>query len=193
MDHQSMLKPLYRNSYYQALRIWHQYSLLNTRIRRKAVMDELSLVKTISGLTTLDEALAAFYLSQAEQFILDYCGLEALPVKLQNTKVQIAAKMIKENTTDSGTKGSAGQVQDSVSSLSDGNQSVSYGASKGQVASFTYDQQSIVDAFQFVLNRYRKLKHDAFVCRQPEGSRRPGGISEVNRKDYYTTPNVVRK
>ena len=156
-------------------------------------MDELALVKALTGLTNLDDTIAAFYLSQAEQFILDYCGICSLPKQLEGVKVQIAAKMIRENTSEDGSKGSAGEVKGTVSSLSDGNQSVSYSSGAGSSSSFTYDQASIVTAFGTMLNRYRKLKHDGGLCRYRDeqmGIRRPGGKSEA---DFYTTPNVVRK
>lgn len=156
-------------------------------------MDELALVKALTGLTNLDDTIAAFYLSQAEQFILDYCGIDTLPKQLQGVKVQIASKMIQENTTSGGAKGSAGEVKGTVSSLSDGNQSVSYSSGAAASASFTYDQASIVTAFGYILNRYRKLKHDGRICRcidKDMGIRRPGGNNEL---DYYTTPNVTRK
>lgn len=153
-------------------------------------MDELATVKAITGLANLDDTLAAFYLAQAEQFILDYCGICSLPKQLQGVKVQIAAKMIAENVSADGTAGSAGQVKGSISSLSDGNQSVSYSSGAAGTASFTYDQASIVTAFGYMLNRYRRLKHDGCLHRPTHlGTRRPGGRSEL---DYYTTPNVSR-
>lgn len=147
-------------------------------------MDQLELVKTLTGLTNLDSDIAAFYLSLAEQFILDYCGIETLPNQLVAVKVQIAAKMIQENTSQSGTKGAAGEVKGAASSLTDGNQSVSYQLGGEASASFTYNQASIVSAFGYMLNRYRKLKHDGHVC---DNNKRGKQVSEV---EMYRTPTT---
>lgn len=156
-----------------------------------SLAEQIELVQLITGNQQVNQKLVAFYLTAAENFILTYCGICTLPPALQQVQVQIAAKMLMEQTTigSSGMQqGSVGSETGAIAGLGDGNQSVSYVQNKGMAASFSYDEQSIIDAFGSILNRYRRFTTDG--KNKSLGTRRPGGFNEL---DHYTAPNVTRR
>jgi hypothetical protein len=155
-----------------------------------SLQEQIDMVKLITGNQQSDSKLVAFYLDAAASFIKAYCGICTISPQLEQVQVQIAAKMLTEQTktnADGSQSGAVGSGIAAVGSLSDGNQSVSYVQTAGATASFSYDEASIVAAFGNILNRYRVFKTDS-GCRSA-GVRIPGGCNELG---YYTTPDIRR-
>ncbi len=124
-------------------------------------MSDIALVKALIGNNDISDDIVAFYLDSVEKFILGYCNLKTIPEELKPTLIEIAALRVRANT--SGSNAAIGEGIKSVSSLSDGNQSIAYQAS-GTFRQFI-SNDDIIAAYGSILDRWRKMVVDRPVSR----------------------------
>lgn len=117
-------------------------------------MTDIEMVKKLSGVTDdFPTELVEFYISISEDFIKNYCHLDAVPEQLHSTLIQIAA--IKTRANSDGTASTLGAGVSSVTSVSDSGQSVSWGrvtSSKNFIG-----DDDIITTFGAVLDRFRRF------------------------------------
>lgn len=110
-------------------------------------MVELENVKALLGVTDdTKDALIQFALDNAEETILNYCNIETVPEGLEKTQIRMAMDIYRNETL--GTAASNGKV----SSLSEGDTSISYGSQFDDTF-----KESILKQYNKVLNRYRRV------------------------------------
>ncbi|MGL5715041.1 MAG: phage head-tail connector protein [Paraclostridium sp.] len=106
-------------------------------------------LKKLLGISEDDitkDAILEFVLEDAKETILNYCNIEEIPDGLNNTLTRMAIDLYRcENL------GSESQSLGSISSISEGDTSVSYRSSE------TEFKDSILKDYKKQLNRYRKL------------------------------------
>lgn len=116
-------------------------------------MSDIDMIRTLIGNNNISDDLIAFYLDSVENFILGYCNLKAIPKELKPTLIEIAALRVRANT--SGSNAAIGEGIKSVSSISDGNQSIAYQADGGFKQFVSNDD--IIAAYGSTLDRWRKM------------------------------------
>lgn len=119
-------------------------------------MSDIALVKTLIGNNDISDDVIAFYLDSVENFILGYCNLKTIPKELKPTLIEIAALRVRANSN--GSNAAIGEGIKSVSSLSDGNQTVTYQA--GGVFRQFVSNEDIILAYGSILDRWRKMVVD---------------------------------
>lgn len=117
-------------------------------------MTDVETVKMLSGNQQISDDFVAFQLESVEQLILSYCNLAEMPAGLRHVWLEIAAFKVKANTN--GAEVTLGAGAKTASSLSDGNQSVSF-SSMGASAIDWNNDEAILSAYASILGRYRKL------------------------------------
>lgn len=116
-------------------------------------MSDIDMIRTLIGNNNISDDLIAFYLDSVENFILGYCNLKAIPKELKPTLIEIAALRVRANT--SGSNAAIGEGIKSVSSISDGNQSIAYQAAGGFKQFVSNDD--IIAAYGSTLDRWRNM------------------------------------
>ena len=94
--------------------------------------------KLLGGDAPTDDFIISHALSGAESYILRYCNIDSVPNSLENTLIDIAAEICREDSSHNG-----------IASLKEGDMSVSF--SQGKTVGEIYS------GFNGQLNRYRKL------------------------------------
>lgn len=124
-------------------------------------MTDIELVKALVNDDGLSDGLVSFYLSVSEDFIKNYCHLDAIPEELHSTMIQIAAIKLKANS-DEGSS-SLGAGVSSITSVSEAGQSVSWGrvtSSKNFIG-----DDDLVSTFSAILNRFRRFDSGERRCK----------------------------
>lgn len=132
-------------------------------------MTDIELVRALTGNNTIGENFISFYLQSSADFIKGYCNIDAIPQGLHSTYIEIAALKVKANTD--GATASLGTGIKSISSITDGNQSVSYAGSG--IKQYTTNEDFVV-AFGDILNRYKRMVVNK-PSERPLGARRLDG------------------
>lgn len=116
-------------------------------------MTDRETVKMLVGDDALSDDLISFYLSLSEEFIKNYCHLNAVPEALHNTMLQIAAVKLKANSDEG--QSSLGAGVSSVTSVSEAGQSISWGrvtSSKNFIG-----DDDLITTFGSILDRFRRF------------------------------------
>lgn len=113
---------------------------------------DAQLVRSILGEPEIGDDLISFYLDAAADIIKNYCNIATVPKELHTTHIRIAAYLIKANTSAGKANLSGGLV--SVSSMSDGNQSVAYSSGNRNVST----DDEIIAVFGSALDRFRVMQ-----------------------------------
>lgn len=135
-------------------------------------MTDIEMVRLLTGNNEISDDHIAFYLNSVENFILGYCNITTIPSQLKPTLIEITALRVRASAN--GSKAVIGDGIKSVSSLSDGNQSVAYQA--GTFKQFV-SNDDIILGYGNILDRYRKM----VVDRKPT---RPPGAREINSRRW---------
>lgn len=111
--------------------------------------DNIIKLKRLLGILPDDESkdlILEFILEDTKEMILNYCNIEEIPICLNNTMLRMAVDLYRcENL------GSEEMALGSISSISEGDTSVSYRSSASEY------KDSILKDYKKQLNRYRKL------------------------------------
>lgn len=126
------------------------------------MMTDIETVRVLTGDNDISDAFVSFYLDSTEKFIKSYCNIETIPDELKPTLLEITALRVKANTSEG--KSALGEGLKSVASVSDGNQSVSYGTGSSGSKSFV-SEEDFVAAYGYMLDRYRRLVVNKRPCR----------------------------
>lgn len=111
-------------------------------------MLDKELVKKLVGTNDLDDSLISFYENCTEQWMLGYLGVERIPKELIPILTEVVVTRIKTSTKDNHIDIGQGKV----SSVSDGNQTVSFTSSTvGDLST----EESILAKYGALLDRYR--------------------------------------
>jgi hypothetical protein len=119
---------------------------------RRDKMTDAELVKNILGEPEIGDAIVSFYLDTAADIIKNYCNIATVPKELHTTHIRIAAYLIKANTSAGKANLNGGLV--SVSSISDGNQSIGYNSGNRSVST----DDEIIAVFGPALDRFKVMQ-----------------------------------
>lgn len=131
-------------------------------------MTDIETVRTLTGNTAISDEFISFYLNSTKQFIKSYCNINSIPEELKPTYLEITALRVKANTNEGSSALGEGIKQ--VSSLTDGNQSISYAGGSSGSKQFI-SEEDFIASYGYILDRYRKLVIDKKCPHRFLGSR----------------------
>lgn len=112
-------------------------------------MTQLEKLKKILGIPLDNDSkdfLLEFTLEDIEQIIKDYCNIKEIPEELNNTVLRMAVDLYRNENL-----GEEESSLGSVSSITDGDTTVSYKSSANEF------KDTLIKDYKTQLNRYRKL------------------------------------
>lgn len=112
-------------------------------------MTNLEKLKKLLGIPLEDNSkdfLLEFALEDVEEIIKDYCHIKGIPEALNNTVLKMSMDLYRNENL-----GEEGNSLGSISSITEGDTSVSY---RSSVAEF---KDSLIKDYKAQLNKYRKL------------------------------------
>ncbi|MBU5440297.1 phage head-tail connector protein [Tissierella sp. MSJ-40] len=112
-------------------------------------MTQLEKLKKLLGIPLEDDSkdfLLEFTLEDVEQIIKDYCNIKEVPGELNNTMLRMAVDLYRNENL-----GEEESSLGSVSSIADGDTTVSYKSSANEF------KDTLTKDYKVQLNRYRKL------------------------------------
>lgn len=107
-------------------------------------------IKRLLGLNESDvskDTILEFVIQDVEEMVRSYCNIPTIPEQLNNTILRMAIDMYKNESL-----GSEDIVLGSISSISEGDTSVSYRSSASEF------KESLLKDYKAQLNRYRKIR-----------------------------------
>lgn len=111
---------------------------------------EVERLKKLLGFSREDDSkdtILEFILEDVEEMIKNYCNVPTIPEQLNSTILRMAIDMYKNESL-----GSEDIALGSISSISEGDTSVSYRSSASEF------KESLLKDYKSQLNRYRKLR-----------------------------------
>ncbi|HBG1527052.1 phage head-tail connector protein [Clostridioides difficile] len=111
---------------------------------------EVERLKKLLGFSREDDSkdtILEFILEDVEEMVKNYCNVPTIPEQLNNTILRMAIDMYKNESL-----GSEDIALGSISSISEGDTSVSYRSSASEF------KESLLKDYKSQLNRYRKLR-----------------------------------
>ena len=111
---------------------------------------EVERLKKLLGFSREDDSkdtILEFILEDVEEMVKNYCNVPTIPEQLNSTILRMAIDMYKNESL-----GSEDIALGSISSISEGDTSVSYRSSASEV------KESLLKDYKSQLNRYRKLR-----------------------------------
>lgn len=107
-------------------------------------------IKRLLGLNESDnskDTILEFILEDVEEIVKNYCNVPTIPEQLNSTILRMAIDMYKNESL-----GSEDIALGSISSISEGDTSVSYRSSASEF------KESLLKDYKSQLNRYRKIR-----------------------------------
>lgn len=111
---------------------------------------EIERLKKLLGFSREDDSkdtILEFILEDVEEIVKNYCNISVIPKELNSTILRMAVDMYKNESL-----GSEEIALGSISSISEGDTSVSYRSSASEF------KESLLKDYKSQLNRYRKLR-----------------------------------
>ncbi|EMJ5513613.1 phage head-tail connector protein [Clostridioides difficile] len=111
---------------------------------------EVERLKKLLGFSREDDSkdtILEFILEDVEEMVKNYCNVPTIPEQLNNTILRMAIDMYKNESL-----GSEDIALGSISSISEGDTSVSYRSSASEF------KESLLKDYKSQLNRYRKIR-----------------------------------
>ena len=111
---------------------------------------EVERLKKLLGFSREDDSkdtILEFILEDVEEMVKNYCNVPTIPEQLNSTILKMAIDMYKNESL-----GSEDIALGSISSISEGDTSVSYRSSASEF------KESLLKDYKSQLNRYRKLR-----------------------------------
>ncbi|HBF6312414.1 TPA: phage head-tail connector protein [Clostridioides difficile] len=111
---------------------------------------EVERLKKLLGFSREDDSkdtMLEFILEDVEEMVKNYCNVPTIPEQLNSTILRMAIDMYKNESL-----GSEDIALGSISSISEGDTSVSYRSSASEF------KESLLKDYKSQLNRYRKLR-----------------------------------
>lgn len=111
---------------------------------------EVERLKKLLGFSREDDSkdtVLEFILEDVEETVKNYCNISVIPKELNNTILRMAIDMYKNESL-----GSEDIALGSISSISEGDTSVSYRSSASEF------KESLLKDYKSQLNRYRKIR-----------------------------------
>ncbi|MCC0697669.1 phage head-tail connector protein [Clostridioides sp. ES-S-0048-02] len=111
---------------------------------------EVERLKKLLGFSREDDskdAILEFVLEDVEEMVKNYCNISVIPEGLNSTVLRMAIDMYKNESL-----GSEDIALGSISSISEGDTSVSYRSSASEF------KESLLKDYKAQLNRYRKIR-----------------------------------
>ncbi|AUA23313.1 TPA: phage head-tail connector protein [Clostridioides difficile] len=111
---------------------------------------EVERLKKLLGFSREDDSkdtILEFILEDVEEMVKNYCNVPTIPEQLNSTILRMAIDMYKNESL-----GSEDIALGSISSISEGDTSVSYRSSASEF------KESLLKDYKSQLNRYRKLR-----------------------------------
>ncbi|EGT5474328.1 TPA: phage head-tail connector protein [Clostridioides difficile] len=111
---------------------------------------EVERLKKLLGISKEDyskEMILEFILEDVEEIVKNYCNVSVIPEGLNSTVLRMAIDMYKNESL-----GSEDIALGSISSISEGDTSVSYRSSASEF------KESLLKDYKSQLNRYRKIR-----------------------------------
>ncbi|VIG06979.1 phage protein [Clostridioides difficile] len=111
---------------------------------------EVERLKKLLGISKEDyskEMILEFILEDVEEIVKNYCNISVIPKELNSTVLRMSIDMYKNESL-----GSEDIALGSISSISEGDTSVSYRSSSSEF------KESLLKDYKSQLNRYRKIR-----------------------------------
>ncbi|MCI9907760.1 phage head-tail connector protein [Clostridioides difficile] len=111
---------------------------------------EVERLKKLLGFSREDDSkdtILEFILEDVEEMVKNYCNVPTIPEQLNSTILRMAIDMYKNESL-----GSEDIALGSISSISEGDTSVSYRSSASEF------KESLLKDYKLQLNRYRKIR-----------------------------------
>ncbi|HHN8472381.1 TPA: phage head-tail connector protein [Clostridioides difficile] len=111
---------------------------------------EVERLKKLLGFSREDDSkdtILEFILEDVEEMVKNYCNVPTIPEQLNSTILRMAIEMYKNESL-----GSEDVALGSISSISEGDTSISYRSSASEF------KESLLKDYKAQLNRYRKIR-----------------------------------